>query len=59
MQPDMRDFYIQKFGDVDETELNKINQMHILFAQNLPKLKDVRKEKYFISQFEPQWETRN
>jgi hypothetical protein len=58
MQPDMRDFYTQKFGEVDETELNKINQMHILFGQNLPKLLDVRKEKYFISQFEPQWVNR-
>lgn len=58
LQADMRAFYTEKLGDVDETELNKINQTHALFIQNLPKLADVRKEKYFISQFEPQWVNR-
>jgi len=56
--PDARAFYTEIFGGVDETELAKINQMHAIFIQNLPRLADVRKEKHFISQFEPQWVNR-
>ncbi|MCG2787308.1 MAG: hypothetical protein L6461_19645 [Anaerolineae bacterium] len=58
MTPDMRAFYTEKFGAVDEFELAKINQLHAIFIANLPKLSDVRKEKYFISQHEPQWVNR-
>lgn len=58
MNTDVRTLYAESLGDVDETELAKINQMHAQFAANLPKLTDVRKEKYFVSQFEPQWVNR-
>ncbi len=55
LTPDVRAAYTELLGEVDETELNKIHQMHAQFIQNLPRLSDARKEKYFISQFEPQW----
>ncbi len=55
LTPDVRAVYAELLGEVDETELAKINQLHAQFIQNLPRLTDARKEKYFISQFEPQW----
>lgn len=55
LTPDVRADYATLLGEVDETELNKIHQLHAQFIQNLPRLTDARKEKYFISQFEPQW----
>ncbi len=58
LNPDARASYTELLGEVDETELTKINQLHAQFIQNLPRLTDVRKEKYFITQFEPQWVNR-
>lgn len=55
LTPDVRAVYAGLLGEVDEAELAKTNQLHAQFIQNLPRLTDVRKEKYFISQFEPQW----
>ncbi len=55
---DVRTAYAGLLGEVDEAELAKINQLHAQFIQNLPRLTDVRKEKYFIAQFEPQWVNR-
>ncbi|PWH14372.1 MAG: hypothetical protein DDG60_08100 [Anaerolineae bacterium] len=55
LKPDVRADYVALLGDVDETELNKIHQLHAQFIQFLPSMRDVRKEKYFIGQFEPQW----
>ena len=55
LTPDVRAAYTELLGEVDETELNKIHQLRAQFIQNLPRLSDPRKEKYFIAQFEPQW----
>ncbi len=52
---DVRPIYAEKFAVLDEAELAKINQLHAVFCSYLPKINDVRKEKYFISQQEPQW----
>jgi hypothetical protein len=52
---DVRAEYADAFSPLDEAELVKINQLHATFASTFPKLKDVRKEKYFITSFEPAW----
>ena len=58
LTPDVRDTYVKKIAAVDEAELIKINQLHAVFISYLPKIADVRKEKYFIIQQEPQWVNR-
>lgn len=55
LTPDVRAAYTELLGEVDEAELAKVHQLHAQFIQHLPRLIDVRKEKYFTSQFEPQW----
>lgn len=55
LKADVRAEYLELLGEVDENELNKIHQLHAQFAQFLPSMRDPRKEKYFIGQFEPQW----
>lgn len=52
---DVRAEYAAKFTPLDETILAKINQLHAMFVSYLPKLTDVRKEKNFVTQLEPQW----
>jgi len=52
---DARPVYAAKFSKLDETELAKINQLHAAFISNLPKLTDVRREMFFVTQQEPVW----
>ena len=47
---DVRSAYAEKFPDIDETELRKINLIHASFAKYYPNLNHPRKEKYFITQ---------
>lgn len=55
LNPNVRAEYAELLGEVDEAELKKIHQLHAQFIQFLPPMRDPRKEKYFIGQFEPQW----
>lgn len=55
LKPDVRADYIELLGAVDDAELKKIHQLHGQFIQFLPAMRDPRKEKYFVEQFEPQW----
>ena len=55
LKADVREDYASKFATVDEAELAKINQLHGNFVTYFPKLIDVRKEKYFVTERETQW----
>jgi hypothetical protein len=55
LTPDVRPVYAAKFAKLDESELAKINQLHVTFISNLPKLTDVRREMFFVTQQEPVW----
>lgn len=55
-QTDLRAFWEDLLGVVDETELTKIHQVHTVFATYLPKTTDIRREKSLVFQQLPSWE---
>ncbi len=56
LQEDVRSKYMAKYKLSDEAELLKLRELHRAFMTYLPKMADVRKEKYFVTQQVSQWE---
>jgi hypothetical protein len=56
LRGDVRTKYAAKYGITDEKDLDKIRSLHKAFTDYLPKIADVRKEKYFVTQQYVQWE---
>lgn len=56
LQEDVRTWYMAKYKLTDETELAKIRDLHRTFITYLPRISDVRREKYFVTQQVYAWE---
>src|SRR5215207_341261 len=56
LQEDVRSKYMAKYKLTDEAELAKLKELHRTFMTYLPKMADVRKEKYFVTQQVSLWE---
>lgn len=57
LQEDVRSRYMAKYKLTDEADLAKLKELHRTFMNYLPKMADVRKERYFVTQQVSQWET--
>ncbi len=56
LKDDVRDKYLLKYELTEEADLAKLKELHRTFMSYLPKLADVRKEKYFVTQQVSLWE---